>query len=709
MNQEQLIQQALPWIGGQVNVSRMDSRANCLHITVKDAGIVNLEALRALEGVTSADLNRSRVVLRTQEKAQKEDPDMAKKVLDYGKVARNIIAGIGGKGNVVSLIHCMTRLRFTLKDESIVDDEVVKKINGVMGVVKKAGQYQIIIGNDVANVYNELNRIGGFSNETVHQDTQTKQNSNIFSMLMDTISGIMTPVIPALIGAAMIKVLLTLLPMTGILSTKGSTYSLLSVMGDGAFYFMPVLIAISAAKKFGTNTFHAATIALIMLHPNFTNMMSVAHDAGETVKFLSFIPVTYSSYAYSVIPIILSVWSLKYVEKLVDKITPVVTKNFLKPLLIVLIEAPIALIVLGPLGAICGNVLSAAVYFVHDKLGFIAIGLVAGIYPFVVMAGMHHAFTPIKLGMIASTGFENFICIGELCSNMAQGAASLAVAIRTKNKEFKQIAGSTAFSALFAGITEPALYGVTLRLKRPMIGACIGAAAGGLFGGFFQMKCFGIATPAIVTIVQYVEEGRPSSLLIAALTILLTTVVTVIATLIIGFEDIPSADEEDETLEVQNSPFVSAKEMTLASPLNGEIKPLEMVNDTTFAEETLGKGIAIVPTEGKLYAPADGEVTMLFETKHAIGMTCNGVEILMHIGLDTVALGGKYFTARVQAGDQVRQGDLLIEFDLEQIKNAGYDVVTPVIITNSDEFAEIVPVHTNGKIQSGSSLMTVSS
>ena len=361
------------------------------------------------------------------------------------------------------------------------------------------------------------------------------------------------------------------------------------------------------------------------------------------------------------------------------------------------------------MGAICGNVLSAAVYFVHDKLGFIAIGLVAGIYPFVVMAGMHHAFTPIKLGMIASTGFENFICIGELCSNMAQGAASLAVAIRTKNKEFKQIAGSTAFSALFAGITEPALYGVTLRLKRPMIGACIGAAAGGLFGGFFQMKCFGIATPAIVTIVQYVEEGRPSSLLIAALTILLTTVVTVIATLIIGFEDIPSADEEDETLEVQNSPLVSAKEMTLASPLNGEIKPLEMVNDATFAEETLGKGIAIVPTEGKLYAPADGEVTMLFETKHAIGMTCNGVEILMHIGLDTVALGGKYFTARVQAGDQVRQGDLLIEFDLEQIKNAGYDVITPVIITNSDEFAEIVPVHTNGKIQSGSSLMTVSS
>ena len=276
--------------------------------------------------------------------------------------------------------------------------------------------------------------------------------------------------------------------------------------------------------------------------------MNTAHDAGQTVKFLKYIPVTYASYSYSVIPIILAVYSLRYVERFVDKITPVVTKNFLKPMLVVLIEAPIALIVLGPLGAICGNGLSTVVYAIHDKLGFIAIGLVAGVYPFVVMAGMHHAFTPIKLGMIASTGFENFICIGELCSNMAQGAASLAVAVKSKNKDFKQIAGSSAFSALFAGITEPALYGVTLRLKRPMLGACIGAAAGGLFGGFFQMKCFGIATPAIVTIVQYVEKGKPQSLLFAALTILLTIVVAFIATMIIGFEDV--VDENDDELDM---------------------------------------------------------------------------------------------------------------------------------------------------------------
>ena len=248
--------------------------------------------------------------------------------MDYESIAKKILQRVGGKENVISLVHCMTRLRFTLKDESIVDDEAVKKTKGVMGIMKKAGQYQIIIGNDVANVYAELNKLGNFSKEVPKKAPQNKEKQNVFSMLMDTISGIMAPVIPAIIGAAMIKVLLTLLPMIGVLSTKGDTYNLLSVMGDGAFFFMPVLIAISASKKFGTNMYYAASIALIMLHPNFISFMNSANDAKETVKFLKFIPVTYASYAYSVIPIILAVWSLKYVERLVDKITPVVTKNF---------------------------------------------------------------------------------------------------------------------------------------------------------------------------------------------------------------------------------------------------------------------------------------------------------------------------------------------------------------------------------------------
>lgn len=612
--------------------------------------------------------------------------------MNYEIVAKKILERVGGKENVISLIHCMTRLRFTLKDESIVDDEVMKKTKGVMGIMKKAGQYQIIIGNDVANVYAELCKLGNFSDKVPNKPTKQNENQNIFSRLMDTVSGVMTPVIPAIIGAAMTKVLLTLLPMLGILDTAGQTYNLLSVIGDGAFFFMPVLIAISAAKKFGTNVYYSASLALIMLHPNFISMMSEAHDAGETIHFLGVIPVTYANYAYSVIPIILAVWSLKYVEKLVDKITPVITKNFLKPMLVMLISAPIALIILGPLGAIFGNVLSDIVYFIHDKLGFIAIGIIAGIYPFVVMAGMHHAFTPIKLGMIATTGYENFVCIGELCSNMAQGAASAAVALRSKNKDFKQIAGSSAFSALIAGITEPALYGVTLRLKKPMLGACIGAVAGGLFGGFFQMKCFGIATPAIVTIVQYVEESRPMSLLIAALTILITVVVAFIATLLIGFEDV--VDEDDDQEFVPESEKVTVQpaenEIVIASPLEGTQIPLSQVKDATFSGGILGKGAAVIPTGNVIKAPFDGRVDVMFETGHAVGLVSNdGVELLIHVGMDTVNLKGQYFHPQKKSGDTVQKGEILLTFDREEIIDAGYDITTPVIVSNTSQYEEI--------------------
>ena len=346
----------------------------------------------------------------------------------------------------------------------------------------------------------------------------------------------------------------------------------------------------------------------------------------------------------------------------------------------------------------------------YDKLGFIAIGLVAGVYPFVVMAGMHHAFTPIKLGMIASTGFENFICIGELCSNMAQGAASLAVAVKSKNKDFKQIAGSSAFSALFAGITEPALYGVTLRLKRPMLGACIGAAAGGLFGGFFQMKCFGIATPAIVTIVQYVEKGKPQSLLFAALTILLTIVVAFIATMIIGFEDVVDEnDDELDMLETESKEEVKVMEnaIDIASPAEGKAISLSEVADATFAQEILGKGAAIVPEKGVIYAPFDGKVDVMFETGHAVGLVGeNGVELLVHIGIDTVNLEGKYFSPKKAAGDVVKKGDVLIEFDIEKIKEAGYDVTTPVIVSNTDQYA-IVEKTATGEVTKESNLIKV--
>lgn len=608
--------------------------------------------------------------------------------MDYKLLGQKILERVGGKENVEGLVHCMTRLRFTLKDESIVDDELVKKTKGVMGVMKKSGQYQIIIGNEVAAVYKEICKLGNFQEASNNNVVKPKKKQNMFSEILDVISGIMSPVIPAIIGAAMIKVLLTVLPMIGILSDTSQTYQLLSVVGDGAFYFMPVLIAMSAAKKFGANPYYAVSIALILLHPNFSAMLEGVKEGGETLKFFNVIPVSYALYAYSVIPIIMSVWILPHIEKFVDKITPTITKNFLKPMLVMLIIGPIVMVAIGPLGSILGNILSSAVYFIHDKLGFIAVGLVAAIFPFIVMTGMHHAFTPIKLGVLASTGFEGFICIAEFASNMAQGAAALAVSVKSKNKDVKQSAGSSAFSALVAGITEPALYGTTLRFKKPMMGACIGAGIGGLVGGFFQMKCYGVATPALVTIPQYIEQGNPKSIIYVLITAAVTIVGSFVASYLIGFDDPVEEDEENEEKLVIKSLNTGVK---VASPLSGEMVELSQVNDATFASGIIGKGTAIIPTKGQIIAPFDGVIDAFFDTGHAIGLKSNeGIEMLIHVGIDTVNLGGKYFNPKKSQGDKIKAGDIILEFDIQGIISEGYEVVTPVIITNSDSYMDII-------------------
>lgn len=507
--------------------------------------------------------------------------------------------------------------------------------------------------------------------------------------MLDIISSVMSPVIPAIIGAAMIKVLLTVLPMIGILSNTSQTYELLSVIGDGAFFFMPVLIGMSAAKRFNANPYYAVSIALIILHPNFISLLKGANEAGQTVKFFNLIPVTYANYSYSVIPIILSVAVLPYIEQFVDKITPKITKNFLKPMLVMLFIAPIVMVVIGPLGAIFGDMLSTAVYFIQDKLGFIAVGLVAAVFPFVVMTGMHHAFTPIKLGVLATTGFEGFICIAEFCANMAQGAAALAVSIKSKNSDIKQSAGSSAFSALVAGITEPALYGTNLRFKKPMIGACLGGLMGGLVGGFFQMKCYGVATPAIVTIPQYLEEGNPQSFLYIFITLGVTVVSTFIITYVIGFEDPVEEDDEEMLEEKVTIPLNTG--LNIVSPLEGHMIELSQVNDVTFSSGVMGNGVAIIPTKGQVVAPFDGTIDVFFKTHHAIGLRSEtGVELLIHVGLDTVNLEGKYFTPHRKQGDTIKTGDVILEFDIEKIKKAGYELVTPIIITNSQQFMDII-------------------
>lgn len=609
--------------------------------------------------------------------------------MDYAIVAKKILEKIGGESNVNSVQHCMTRLRFTLKDESKVDDDAIKKIKGVMGVARQGGQYQIIIGNDVGRCYKELIKLGSFSES---QSSEVKEKKGIINNILDIVSGCMSATMPAIIGAGMIKVLLVILPMLGILSNTSQTYELLNALGDATFYFLPLILVISSSKKFNINPYTLAAVIGVMVYPNFIGLV----DAGEKISLFG-LPVASASYAYSVIPVIMMAWIMQYVEKLSDKITPAVTKNFLKPMLTLLIALPIALVVIGPIGFYAGELLSNAMVLVYDKSGWLAIMIMGALMPLLVMTGMHWAFIPLSIMNInnPNIGFDVLLLVAMLSSNLAQASSCLAVFLKSKNKDLKQVAGASSISAFLAGVTEPAMYGVTLKYKKPLYACMIAGGVSGLYAGFVGLKCYVFATPALISLVQFIDPNGGSNFTNALITVGITVVLAFVLTWILGFEDPANEEEEEVTVEE-----VAAEEVKdelgesnsiVLSPIEGKAVSLKQVNDVTFSEEIMGKGAAIIPTVGRAVAPVDGTVSALFETKHAIGLTGdNGVEILIHIGLDTVKLGGKHFTAHVKSGDKVKAGDLLVEFDIEGIKKEGYDVITPVLVTNTHDYKDIL-------------------
>ena len=614
--------------------------------------------------------------------------------MDYEIVSKKILEKIGGESNVSSVQHCMTRLRFVLKDESKADDEAVKKIKGVMGLAKQGGQYQIIIGNNVGQCYKELIKLGDFKEE---KSSEVKEKKGIFNSILDVVSGCMSATMPAIIGAGMIKVLLVILPMIGILSNTSQTYVILNALGDATFYFLPFILVISSSKKFNINPYTLAAIIGVMLYPDFIGLAG----SGEKISLFG-LPVAAASYSYSVIPVIMMAWVMQYIEKLADKITPAVTKNFLKPMLTLLIALPIALIVIGPIGFYAGEALSSAMIFVYDKAGWLAIMIMGALMPLLVMTGMHWAFVPLSIMNInnPAIGFDALLLVGMLCSNLAQGAACLAVFLKSKNKDLKQVAGASSVSAFLAGVTEPAMYGVTLKYKKPLYACMIAGGVSGFYAGFVGLKTYVFATPALISLVQFIDPNGGSNFVNALITLGITVVVAFVLTWVLGFED--PANEEEEEEEAKEEVKETNEEITVEevknetnsvvlSPIEGKAVSLKQVNDITFSEEIMGKGAAIIPTVGRAVAPVDGTVSALFETKHAIGLTGdNGAEILIHIGLDTVKLGGKHFTAHVKSGDKVKAGDLLVEFDIEKIKEEGYEVITPVIVTNTYDYKDIL-------------------
>ncbi|HEL1633227.1 TPA: PTS glucose transporter subunit IIA [Streptococcus suis] len=612
--------------------------------------------------------------------------------MKYKNTALAILEAVGGEKNVLRATHCVTRLRLELKDENIVSDERVKSISGVLGIMKKNGQYQIILGNDVANYYKEFTALGKFDSDSVQQ----VKKANVLEQVIEYIAGSMTPLIPAMLGGGMIKVLVIVLPMLGLLKADSQSISFLAFFGDAPYYFMPIFLAYSASQKLKVTPALAMSVAGILLHPNFVQMVS----SGDPLHFLG-APVTPASYGSSVIPILIMVWLMKYIEAVFNKVTPAITKSFLQPTLVLLVSGFIALVLVGPLGVIVGEGLSQLVEQMHGVAGWLTLAVLGAIMPFIVMTGMHWAFAPIFLAASIATP-DVLILPAMLGSNLAQGAASMAVAFKSKNSNTKQIAFAAGFSALFAGVTEPALYGVTLKYKKPLYAAMIGGGLAGLFVGLTGVKAYLFAVPSLIALPQFIYSEAVSNITNAMIAAAISIIVTFILAYFLGI------DEETSTVNLEKvAPGISSRK-NVFSPLSGQILPLEKVNDATFSKKMLGEGVAIIPKDGKVYAPFDGAVTSLFPTKHAIGLTSDeGVELLIHFGLETVELKGRGFVSHVSDGEKVEKGQLMLEVDVEMLVAEGYDIVTPVVVTNTQEYLDVLLLSTKEEVNYADDLLAV--
>ncbi|MED1665293.1 beta-glucoside-specific PTS transporter subunit IIABC [Brevibacillus laterosporus] len=610
--------------------------------------------------------------------------------MDQEKVAKEIVALVGGKENIAHVTHCMTRLRFNLHDDQLANKEMLEKTKGVMGTMKSGGQFQVIIGNDVAQVYKEIMKSTDVTTRQGH-DKAPKKKQNPISAIFDVIAGVFTPILPAIAGAGMIKGLLSLAATFGWMSPDDSTYLILNAIGDGAFYFLPLILAFSAANKFGNNPFVAVTVAAAVLHPQLTALLGT----GQNTSFLG-MPVTAVTYASSVIPIVITIWLASYVEKAVDKAVHKSMKLILVPMITLLIVVPLMLIAIGPIGTIIGNGLASGITALFDHAGLFAGVLLGGTMSLIIITGMHYALIPIMIGTVAQLGYDYILPI-MFVANLAQAGAAFGVFLKSRNKEFKSIAMSTSITATM-GITEPAMYGVNMRLKKPFIAALIGGAVSGAFISLFNTKAYIVGGNAGL-------PGLPiligETFWYAIIGMFIAFVVGAVMTYLLGFVDIPSNEAKEEPRETEDMIEIEkvveightlVKSEQIYSPLAGVVHPLQEVSDPTFSREIMGKGIAIEPAEGRVVSPVNGTVVSIFNTKHAIGLISDeGAEVLIHIGIDTVKLEGKHFTAHVQTGQQVKVGELLIEFDLHEIRQAGFETITPVIITNTDQYPEIQP------------------
>ena len=648
----------------------------------------------------------------------------------YEDLSREIIADIGGKDNVVSVVHCTTRLRFKLKDMKKANDDKLKATDGVISVVKSGGQYQVVIGNNVADVYDTLVKVGGFSGGgSVSDDDVDNSNMSLADKFIDLISGIFNPLLGAMCAGGMIKGFNAMFLAFGWLSTNSGTYVILNAIGDSLFYFLPVILGISSAKKFGINTYLGATIGAALCYPSIVSMASSKTalftvfkgtflEAPVHMTFLG-IPVISMNYTTSVIPIIIAVWFASKVQKVARKIIPDVVKTFLVPFIVLLVTVPITFLVIGPVATWLGNGVAEIVSAIYNFSPVIAGILMGAFWQVFVIFGVHWGFVAVMMTNIAAMGFDPIIGLS-FAASFAQTGVVLAMIFQTKDEKTRSLAIPAFVSGIF-GVTEPAIYGLTLPRKKPFILSCIASAVGGGLIGLFGTKTYLMAGMGIFAIPcamgkNGIDMGVYGLMIGMAVAIVLGFALQ----MIFGKKSVDGNLAEQAAVSATagsagandsaNTDTVKAevsynREEELVAPINGQVVPLSDVKDEVFSSGSMGKGIAIEPQEGKVCSPLDGEVVMVFPTGHAIGLkSTNGAEVMIHIGMDTVELEGKGFTTLVKKGQAVKKGDPLIKFDMEAIKKAGFKLTTPIVVTNSNEYQEITAI-ADGTITIGTALL----
>lgn len=633
----------------------------------------------------------------------------------YAPLAAQIIDLVGGPDNIKSVYNCQTRLRFELRDQAKVQQEALDATDGITKTLISGGVFQVVVGMHVKDVYDEIERLlPADASAAAESAAGTPEKKNVLAVVIDFVSGTFQPIIPALSGAGMVKAFMALLVVFGFITRESQTYAVLNFFADAVFYFLPILLAFSAANKLKCNPVLAAAVAGIMLHPNWIALVT----AKEPVSLFDIIPLHLTTYGYSVVPIILVVLVQSYVEKWLNKVIHDSVKLVFVPMITILVMGTLAMSLLGPIGAILSGYLAGFFTFLATNAAWAPAVVIGGTLPVMVMFGLHNAVAPLGIVQMSQLGFDSIFGPGAIVSNISQGVASLVVAVRTKDVKLKQIATAGGITGLM-GITEPALYGVNLPKRYPLIAAMIGGAAGGLYAGLTQTHRFATGSSGLPAVLLYIGDDSLQHFFNILIALAIAIVTTAVLTFVLSFRfekapqataDVTPAREFSEPLTIGDggvATLVHTDITELTAPCAGHVVALETVSDPVFASGAMGPGVGIEPAEGTILAPCSGTVIVAMGTGHAFGIrTDDGVEVLVHIGIDTVTMKGRGFTQPVAQGTRIEAGQRLVTVDLAAIRAAGHDTTVVLIVTNHAKVGEVM-MPTTGDVVAGEPVLTV--